>query len=99
MKYLEKDTDFRELIKKDNVLVDFYATWCGPCQMLGPVLEKLAKSHPDLEIIKVDTDKFGILAQEYGIMSIPTLKLFRNGKVIKTSIGLLDENQLEDFIR
>ena len=73
IRHLEK---FNELIK-DKVLVDFYAEWCGPCKMLAPNLEKL-----DYNILKVDVDKFQDLAISYGVMSVPTLILFKGGKEI-----------------
>ena len=99
MKYLEKTDNFNELINKEKVLVDFYADWCGPCQMLSPVLEELAKENNDVEIIKVNTDNFMELAQEYGIMSIPAIKLFSNGKLIKENVGFMTKEDLENFIK
>jgi len=99
MKYLENTDNFKELIKKDKVLVDFYADWCGPCQMLSPVLEEISKKHNDLEIIKVNTDNFIELAQEYGIMSIPALKLFSKGEIVREQVGLMTKEELEDFIK
>ena len=76
-----KEKNFNEIIQK-KVLVDFYATWCGPCKMLSPVLEELSKEI-DIDIIKVDVDENNDLAKEYGVMSIPCLILFENGKEIK----------------
>ena len=83
LKYLENES-FNEIINQDKVLVDFYAEWCGPCKMLTPVLERLGES---FEIVKVDVDKHFDLAKEYGIMSVPTLFIFKNGKVVKQMIG------------
>ena len=91
--HLEKE-DFNSLIK-DKVLVDFYANWCGPCKMLGPVLEKVES---DIKVIKVDVDAFEDLAREYGVMSIPTIILFNEGKEIKRNIGLIDKERLEKFL-
>ena len=99
MKYLEKTDNFKELIQKEKVLVDFYADWCGPCQMLTPVLEELSKYHEELEIIKINTDNFMELAQEYGIMSIPALKLFSKGEIVKEKVGFMTKEELEDFIK
>ena len=70
-------------------VVDFWATWCGPCKMLGPVLEK---AESNIKVIKVDTDEFEDLAREYGVMSIPTLVLLENGKEVKRNIGFIDKN-------
>ena len=94
--HLEKEEDFKELIKTDKILVDFFATWCGPCKMLGPVLEK---AESDIKVIKVDTDEFEDLSRDYGVMSIPTLVLLENGKEIKRNIGFIDKNNLEKFLK
>ena len=95
--HLETEENFKELITKENkVLVDFFATWCGPCKMLGPVLEK---AQSDIKVIKVDTDEFEDLSREYGVMSIPTLVLLENGKEIKRNIGFIDKNNLENFLK
>ena len=93
--HLEKE-NFKELIKEDKILVDFFATWCGPCKMLGPVLEQVESN---VKVIKVDTDKFEDLAREYGIMSIPTLVLFEKGKEVKRNVGFLDKGRVEEFLK
>ena len=93
--HLENE-NFKELINEDKILVDFFATWCGPCKMLSPVLEKVES---DIKVIKVDTDKFEDIAREYGIMSIPTLVIFEKGKEIKRNIGFLDKTSLENFLK
>lgn len=92
IKHLENKEQFNELIK-DKVLVDFYAEWCGPCKMLAPNLEKL-----DYNILKVDVDKFQDLAISYGVMSVPTLILFKGGKEINKSIGYLDIDELKEMV-
>lgn len=94
--HLENEQDFKKLIKEDKILIDFFATWCGPCKMLGPVLEKVESK---LKVIKVDTDEFEDLAREYGVMSIPTLVLLEKGKEIKRNIGFIDKNNLENFLK
>ena len=76
---LEKNHDFKEEIKGDTVVVDFFATWCGPCKMLSPILEKFANDHPEVKVLKVDVDDFTEIAREFGVTSIPTLVLFNNG--------------------
>lgn len=94
--HLEKD-DFQELIQKEEkVLVDFYANWCGPCKMLAPVLEEVKS---DIRVIKVDTDEFGDLSRSYGVMTIPTLILFENGKEIKRNIGFVNVDELDEFLK
>lgn len=99
MKYLEKEEDFNEIIKKDLVLVDFFATWCGPCQALGLVLEEFCKENKDIEVLKVDVDKFSKISKEYGIMTIPSLKVFKNGKVVKEHTGYLSKAELKELVK
>lgn len=93
IKYL--NGDFDEEIKEGRILVDFYADWCGPCRMMGDVLENI----DGINILKVNVDKYPLIAQRYGIMSIPTLILFENGSVIKSNVGMIDLNMLNDFIK
>lgn len=76
------------------VLVDFWAQWCGPCQMMGPVLEKIAAEREDLIVGKIDVDQYPELAGEYSVESIPTLFLFRNGKVEKRLTGFMEKDML-----
>lgn len=89
-----KNENFKELIK-EKVLVDFYANWCGPCKMIAPELEKAER---DIKVIKVDVDEFEDLAKEYGVMSIPTIILFDNGKEVKRNIGFIDKDRIEKFV-
>ena len=98
MKHIKSKEEFYELINKDKVLVDFYAEWCGPCQMLSPVLEKLSEEYTDIEFVKVNTDEFLELAEEYKIMSIPALKVFEKGNVVKESVGLISKKELLELL-
>ena len=86
--------NFDEIIK-NRVLVDFYADWCGPCKMLGPVLEKIS----DIDIVKVNVDMYEELSRKYGIMSIPCLILFENGKELKRNLGFINEEKVREFIK
>lgn len=89
--------DFDELTK-NKVLVDFYASWCGPCKMLSPVLDSLSEE-VEIDIIKIDVDKHNDLARQYGVMSIPTLILFENNNEIKRTLGFMDKEKLKEFIK
>ncbi len=75
------------LNSKVPVLVDFWATWCGPCQMQGPVIEQAAEEFPQIKVGKLNVDEQGGLSQKYGVMSIPTLILFREGQVAQKAVG------------
>lgn len=90
------ENNFNEVIKS-KVLVDFYANWCGPCKMLSPILEQLV-SEVDIDIVKVDVDKYQDLAREYKVMSIPCLILFDNEKEIKRTLGFMPKEKLKEFI-
>lgn len=92
------ESNFTQLINADIVLVDFFANWCGPCKMLTPVLEALASNHSSIKIVKVNVDECESLARSYGIMSIPTLLLFKQGKLISTKTGFMPEQELRDWI-
>lgn len=98
MKYIKSVTEFNEAIKSKKVLVDFYADWCGPCQMLGKILEELDNETKDYEIVKVNTDNFLSLARDYKIMSIPAIKLFENGIVTKEKVGFMTKEELKKFL-
>ena len=93
--------EFNEKIATGRVLVDFYATWCGPCKMLAPILEEIdeRKEAGDLLIVKVDVDEVGVIAAKFGIQSIPTLILFENGQAIKTTLGYMPKPQLLNFLK
>ena len=90
-----QNENFNELIK-EKTLVDFYANWCGPCKMIAPELEKVESN---VKVIKVDVDEFEDLARTHGVMSIPTLVLFENGKELKRTIGFMDKDKIEKFIK
>ena len=87
------------LAAKQPVLVDFWATWCGPCRMQTPILEAFAAEHPEIKVGKVNVDENPELAEKFGIMSIPSLLVFKDGKLAKTAVGLHDKGGLADMVK
>ena len=92
------DETFKDSIKEDVVLVDFYADWCGPCKMLSPIIDEVAKE-TSAKIVKINVDKCPITAKEYGVMSIPTLIVFKDGKEINKQIGLCSKQALMTMLK
>ena len=92
---------FNEIISQDKpVLVDFYADWCGPCQMMAPVLKEVASEFGDqVSIIKVDVDKNQPIAQQFGVRSIPNLILFKNGQIKANRAGVMTKRDLTQMIK
>ena len=90
----------QEVLNSDiPVLVDFWATWCGPCMMLAPVIEEIAKEHEgEIKVGKVNVAEEQGLAMQFGIMSIPTLMLFDGGKAVKTEVGYMPKSQIENML-
>ncbi len=89
--------NFDEKIKKDRVFVDFYATWCGPCKMLGLVLEKFDDENI-VPILKLDVDEAKDVAEKYKVFTIPTLIIFENGKEIKRKVGYQSLDELRKWV-
>ena len=99
LKHIKDSAEFNNETAKGKVLVDFFATWCGPCKMLSPILEKVASEHEDLTILKVDVDEVGDVAAKYGIRSIPTLILFEDGKAVDMKLGFMPEESVLRFAK
>ena len=92
---ITKDTFQKEVLESDKpVIVDFWATWCGPCRMLGPTIAELAEEHPEIKVCKVNVDDEPDLAQEYGVMSIPFVASFKAGQLHKSSVGVQPKEAL-----
>ncbi len=93
IKYLKED-QFYEEVEKGITLVDFYADWCGPCQKMGEILETV-----DVNVLKVNTDEFQELAIQHGVMSIPTLILYKDGSEVDKRIGLQSREEILEFVK
>lgn len=95
------DSNFDQFIKdNENVMVDFFAEWCGPCKMLGPIIDELAEELKDknVKIVKVNVEESPQSAQKFEVMSIPTIIYFKKGEVKETTMGLMDKNSLKEKI-
>lgn len=99
MKIIKSVEEFEQTIETGKVLVDFFATWCGPCRMLSPVLEELSEEVNDVTIIKVDVDELPELARRYAIMSIPTIFYFVDGQIVNKTVGFQDKQSLKKIIK
>ena len=96
---VNKNNFENEVLKSDKkVLIDFYADWCGPCRMVGPVLEEIATEHPEYKICKVNVDEENELAASFKVMSIPALFVLENGKVVNHSLGAKPKAQILDML-
>lgn len=100
MKIVQKD-EFEKIINESKpTIVDFFATWCGPCKMLSPILEKVEEdSKGEFNIVKIDVDESYDVAKKYGIMSVPTMIIFKDGDEQEKIVGLRQKNQIEDALR
>lgn len=97
---ITKNNFKEEVLEKDYlVILDFWATWCGPCQMLSPIVEELSKEFTNVKFGKVNTDEEPDLAMQFGIRNIPTLAFIKQSKTEDLSIGLVSEEELKDMIR
>lgn len=89
-----------EVLKSEKtVLIDFYADWCMPCKMMAPVVEKIASENEDLKVVKINVDNEQDIAIQYGIMSIPTFMVVKNGEVVNRIVGVVDKAELESAIK
>ena len=98
IKLVKTEEEFNDEILKDKVVVDFFSNWCGPCRMVSPILEEIANELENVNFIKVDIDELENLPKQFEVMSIPTIILFENGKLIKRNIGYIEKEELKKFI-
>ncbi len=89
------DANFDEIVKNnETVLVDFFAVWCGPCKIMSPIVDEIAEENANVTVGKCDVDEADELAEKFGIMSIPTIMVFKNGEPAKTFIGVTDKQEI-----
>ena len=93
--HINKDNFHKEVLHSEKpVLLDFFASWCGPCRMVGPILDEIAEEREDIKVCKVDIDEQPELASRYRIMSVPTLMVLKNGNIVDQSIGARPKHQI-----
>lgn len=97
---VNKNNFREEVINSDKpVLVDFWASWCGPCRMVAPVLEEIARENPDIKVVKINVDEESELASQFRVMSIPTLVVMKNGVVVNQSVGARPKGQILAMVK
>lgn len=96
--HVTEQQNYDELVKEGLVLVDFYAEWCGPCKMLAPALEALSNRNSEIKIVKVNVDEQEDLARRFGVMSVPTLYLYKDGNVVVQKAGFQTLDMLNEWI-
>ena len=97
---ITKDNFENEIVKADKpVLVDFWASWCGPCRMLSPTIDEIAEEHPEIKVCKSNIDDEAELAIRHGVMSVPTLMIFKNGEIAQTAVGVRPKDEILDLLK
>ena len=98
LKITSQDFEKEVLQNEKEVLIDFYADWCGPCKMLAPIIEEIAKENEKIKVVKINVDESEDLAMKYQVMSIPTLIIMKNGQIIKRSVGFVEKDEILNMI-
>lgn len=97
---ITKDNFENEIVKADKpVLVDFWASWCGPCRMLSPIIDEIAEEHPEIKVCKINIDDEAELAIRHGVMSVPTLMIFKNGEIAQTAVGVRPKDEILNLLK
>ena len=97
---ITKDNFEKEIVKADKpALVDFWASWCGPCRMLSPIIDEIAEEHPEIKVCKINIDDEAELAIRHGVMSVPTLMIFKNGEIAQTAVGVRPKDEILDLLK
>ena len=97
--HISQENFEKEVLQSEKpVLVDFFASWCGPCRMLSPVLDEIAQERPDVKVVKINVDEEPALAAQYRVVSIPSLFVFNNGEVVAQALGAKPKHQLLDML-
>lgn len=94
-----KNFEEEVLNSNEKVLIDFYADWCGPCKMLSPIVEDVAKERTDIKVVKINIDEEQDLAIKYQVMSIPTLVVIENGNILTSSVGVIDKKEILEMLK
>lgn len=99
IKVFDEDTEMKEELKEGMVLVDFFATWCGPCQMIAGELEELSASDDTIKILKIDIDRHPEIAKEYGVMAVPTLLFIKDGDLLERQTGFMPKEKIVEIFK
>ena len=94
-----KDTEYNKVIEKGKVVIDCFAPWCGPCKMISPVIDSLSEELKDTSFYKINVDDADIITRDYQIMSIPTILIFEDGKLIDKVVGLRSKSELKELFK